>query len=165
MQPTYRVTMSFTLDKLGVVYNITGSEPPIKYNGTGAISILAPGFVYKIDTITIYSKETPKKDLIKYKYGHQFYPPVTKTFNPIKSTNNYTMNLQYKKSKRAMIKGVIKLDAPVPHFVTIQIFEIDAFNNESLVGSSFSDECGNYNINFLIKDNYSYKLVAGYLRI
>jgi len=165
MKPTYRVIMSFALDNTGFTYNITESSSPIKYNGNSTIGILGPGFVYKIETMTIYSKESQSENLIKYKYGHQFYPSITKIFNPIKSTNNYTMNLQYKENKRAMIKGIIKLDVPTPHFVTIQIFETDAFTNESLVGSSFSDEYGNYSINFPIKDNSSYKLVASYLSI
>lgn len=165
MKPTYRVTMSFTLDETGVIYNITGATPPIKYTGDGTIGIFEPGFIYKIDTMTIYSEESPPENLIKYKYGRQFYPSITKIFTPIKSANNYTMNLQYKENKRAMIKGIIKLDVPTPHFVTIQIFETDAFTNESLVGSSFSDEYGNYSINFPIKDNSSYKLVASYLSI
>lgn len=165
MKPTYRVTLSFTLDKIGVIYNITGATPPITYNGDGTIGIFEPGFIYKIDTMTIYNKEAPKENLTKYRYGHKFYPSITKIFNPINSTNNYTVNLQYEETKRAMIKGVIKLDVPTPHFVTIQIFETDYFTNESLVGSSFSDEHGNYNINFPIKDNYNYKLVASYLSI
>lgn len=165
MKPTYRVTLSFTLDKTGIIYNITGSTPPITYNGDGTIGIFEPGFVYKIDTITLYNKESSTENLVKYRHGHKFYPTISKIFDFSKSSNNYTLDLQYEESKRVMIKGSIELDAATPHFITIEIFEIDDFTNESLVGSSFSDEYGNYNINFPIKNNYNYKLVASYISI
>ncbi|WP_160687625.1 hypothetical protein [Clostridium sp. C2-6-12] len=163
MKPTYRVSLSFTLDKTGVAYNITGATPPRKYNGDGTIGILEPGFVYKIDTMTIYSKDSSKENLAKYRQGNKFYPSISKIFTPMKSSQNYTIDLQYEEPKIAMIKGSIKLDAAIPHFVSIQIFEIDDFAKESLLGSSFTDEYGNYSINFLIKNNYSYKLTADYI--
>jgi hypothetical protein len=165
MKPTYRVTLSFNLDKTGVIYNITESTPPIKYNGDGTLGIFEPGFVYTIDTIKIYSKESSTENLVKYRKGHKFYQSISKIFTPMKSTNNYTLDLQYEESKRAIIKGSIKLDSAPPHFITIEIFEIDDITNEFLIGSSFTDEYGNYSINFPIKDNSSYKLTASYISI
>jgi hypothetical protein len=165
MKPTYRVTLSFTLDKTGVIYNITGATPPIKYSGDGTIGIFDPGFVYKIDTIKIYSKESPTENLVKYRQGHKFYPSISKIFTPMESTNNYTLDLQYEEPKRAMIKGSIRLDSAPPHFITIEIFETDDNTKESLVGSSFTDEYGNYSINFPIKYNSNYKLTASYISI
>lgn len=165
MKPTYRVTLSFTLGKTGVIYDVTGATPPIKYNGDGTIGIFEPGFVCKIDTLKIYNKESSTENLGKYRQGNKFYPYISKIFSPNKSTNNYTIDLQYEEPRQAMIKGSIKLDAATPHFVTIQIFEIDHVAKESLVGYSFTDEDGNYNINFPIKNNYNYKLTAGYISI
>ena len=165
MDRVYICTLKVEINQKGLTYNISFSNPPTIYKENGYMGRLSSGYVYKIQDMKIIDENSNIINLSKAKECKRFYPSKIKSLNKNTQSNNYTLDYTYKKFNRALIKGIITLNIPIQNALTIDVYEIDLFEKEVLLGSTFSDIKGNYFINFPIKNNRSYKLVASYMSL
>lgn len=163
MNKVYVLTIKVDINKTGITYNITPLNNPTIYNICKYIGKFSPGYIYKIEDIKIINENLDIDNACKIAIGKKYYEPSLKLLNKNTKSNNYTLNYYYKKSNRVIIKGYIITSLQISRKITIDIYEIDTSKNEILLGSTLSDSNGNYYVNFPIKINRCYKLVASYI--
>lgn len=162
MTTTYTISFVFSIPDKEFVYH-AGTLHPVIYTGEAHIGYFLSGHVHNIEDMHIYIVDSISSTLNKKTEGSRYYHPITHTLDSCINSNNINIDFQYNKNDRALMKGIILLDAPSPHIITIDVYEINEFGDETLLGSTFSETDGKYYINFPIKDYFNYKVVASYL--
>ncbi|MCR6514028.1 hypothetical protein M4I33_03940 [Clostridium sp. LY3-2] len=152
---------TFSIDETGYMYNITQPTPPETYTGKGTLTDFLSGFIYKIETLPISNIDPPSIILDKKREGSRFYPYETHILNS-KRGCNYNLNFKYKKNTRVLIKGLISLNLPPPHYIKVELYEIISESEKIFIGSSFTNELGEYYFNLPIKTNCNYEMLASY---
>lgn len=152
---------TFSIDETGYLFNITQPTPPETYTGKGTLTDFLSGFIYKIETLPISNIDPPSIILDKKREGNRFYPYETHILNS-KRGCNYNLNFKYKKNTRVLIKGLISLNLPPPHYVKVELYEIISESEKIFIGYSFTNDLGKYYFNLPIKTNCNYEMIASY---
>lgn len=152
---------TFSIDDTGYVYNIAQPTPPEIYTGKGLLENFLSGFVFKIETLPISNIDPPEIFLAKKRLGNRFYPYETHILKSKKACN-YNINFKYKKNTRVLIKGIISLNLPPPHYIKVELYEIISEIEKIFIGNSFTNELGEYYFNLPIKTDCNYEIIASF---